>query len=184
MTSNYEAWIIGCLSKVSKNIFEFGTCSGKSTYIMALNSKDDSKIITLTLNPKKIDKISNKKGDNKISYRNMIDESIYNKFLFSGSNEEKKIKVIFQNSVNFDETKYKGFFDLIFIDGGHTYNIVKNDTRKAFYMLNNKGIILWHDYVSGKTSSKDVVKFINEIAKKKKIFRIKNTSLCFFKNII
>ncbi len=31
MTSDKEAWIIASLSKISKNIFEFGTCSGKTT---------------------------------------------------------------------------------------------------------------------------------------------------------
>ena len=72
--------------------------------------------------------------------------------------------------------------DLIFIDGGHTYSIVKNDTEKAFNMLNSKGIILWHDYVPGKNSSKDVVRYINEISKVKDIQNIKNTSICYFKN--
>ena len=37
-TSDYEAWILSSLSKISKNIFEFGTCSGKTTTLMALNS--------------------------------------------------------------------------------------------------------------------------------------------------
>ena len=49
-------------------------------------------------------------------------------------------------------------------------------------MINKNGIILWHDYVPGKTSSKDVVKLINEISKKNRIFTIKDTSLCYFKN--
>ena len=31
MTSDYEAWIISVLSKKSNYIFEFGTCSGKTT---------------------------------------------------------------------------------------------------------------------------------------------------------
>ena len=44
MTSDYEAWIISTLSKKSLNIFEFGTCSGKTTYLMALNSSKDAKI--------------------------------------------------------------------------------------------------------------------------------------------
>ena len=44
------------------------------------------------------------------------------------------------------------------------------------------GIILWHDYVPGKRSSSDVVKYINSILDKKKIYKIKNTSLCFYKN--
>ena len=47
MTSNYESWILASLSKVSKKIFEFGTCSGKTTYLLALNSSENSKIFQL-----------------------------------------------------------------------------------------------------------------------------------------
>ena len=72
--------------------------------------------------------------------------------------------------------------DLIFIDGGHTHSIVKNDSEKSFEMLNPNGIILWHDYVPGKRSAKDVVKYINEISNHKTIYKIKNTSLCIFMN--
>ncbi len=182
MTSDYEAWIISSLSKISKNIFEFGTCSGKTTYLMALNSSNDSKIFSITLDPNQKNKINKEKKDNKISYRNILSESVYDKFLFSGSEVENKINVIFQNSMEFDEIKFHNFFDLIFIDGGHTYSIVKNDSEKSLKMLNSRGIILWHDYVPGKESAKDVVKYINEISKNKKIFHIKNTSLCFYKN--
>ena len=182
MTSNYEAWIISCLSKISNKIFEFGTCSGKTTYLMALNSPEDSEIISVTLKPENLENIEKNNQDNKISYRNIMNESIYKNFLFTGSKFENKIKVIFQNSLYFDETQYTNFFDLIFIDGGHTYSVVKSDTQKAFKMINKNGIILWHDYVPGKTSSKDVVKLINEISKKNRIFTIKDTSLCYFKN--
>ena len=55
--------------------------------------------------------------------------------------------------------------DLIFIDGGHTYSVVKNDSEKSFDMLSSSGIILWHDYVPGKRSARDVVKYLNEISK-------------------
>ena len=84
--------------------------------------------------------------------------------------------------MNLDEKKYSNKFDLIFIDGGHTYSIVKNDSEKAFKMINSQGIILWHDYVPGKESAKDVVKYIHEISKKEKINHLKHTSLCFYKN--
>ena len=182
MTSNYEAWIISCFSKISKKIFEFGTCSGKTTYLMALNSPDNAKIISLTLKPENLGEIEKNNSDNKISHRNIINESIYKNFLFTGSKVENKIDIKFQNSLDFEETNYINFFDLIFIDGGHTYSVVKNDTLKAFKMINDNGIILWHDYVPGKTSAKDVVKLINEISQKKKIVNIKDTSLCYFKN--
>ena len=76
MTSDYEAWIISTLSKVSKNIFEFGTCSGKTTYLMALNSSEDTKITSITLNPNEINNIQKTDKDNKSSYRNIKNESI------------------------------------------------------------------------------------------------------------
>ena len=61
MTSDYEAWIISSLSKISKKIFEFGTCSGKTTYLMGLNSSDDTSIVSITLNPNDLDNVKKKK---------------------------------------------------------------------------------------------------------------------------
>ena len=84
------------------------------------------------------------------------------------------------NSLKFDEKNFVNKMDLIFIDGGHTFSIIKNDSEKAFKMIKSKGIILWHDYNLGKSSSKDVVRYLNSISKQKKIFKIKNTSLCFY----
>jgi len=182
MTSEYEAWILSTLSKTSKNIFEFGTCSGKTTYLMALNSSEETKITSLTLDPRNINNLERGNLDNKISHRNIVNESIYEKFLFSGTDVEKKIDVIFENSLEFEHFAYKSKIDLIFIDGGHTYSVVKNDTEKSFEMIKPNGIILWHDYVPGKKSSKDIVKYLNKISKERKIYHIKNTSMCFFQN--
>ena len=182
-TSDYEAWILSSLSKISKNIFEFGTCSGKTTTLMALNSPDDSKIITLTLSSSQAKNLNLEASDNKISIRNIINESNYDKFIFSGKECEKKISVIFMDSRELNVEEYLDKFDLIFIDGGHTYSIIENDSNKAFKMLKNGGIIVWHDYVPGKSSDKDVVKYLNKISKNKKIFHIEDTSLCYFNNI-
>jgi len=148
---------------------------------MALNSSKNSKITTITLKQDNLTQIEKKKLDNKISFRNIKNESVYEKFLFSNELEEKKINVIFQNSLDFDESQYVNSMDLIFIDGGHTFSVVKNDTEKAFKMIKKDGIILWHDYILGKESSKDVVRYLNQISKKKKIYSIENTSLCYFK---
>ena len=180
MTSDLEGWILSMLAKKSKMIFEFGTCSGKTTYLMALNSDKNSKIYTVTLNPSDIENINKKNGDSKIAQKNIINETIYDKFLFSGEPEEKKIKVFFMNSLIFDESNFLDKMDLIFIDGGHTFSVIKNDSEKAFKMIRSKGVILWHDYNPGKNSSKDVVRYLNSISKDKQIFKIKNTSLCFY----
>ncbi len=178
-TSDYEAWIISSLSKKSKNIFEFGTCSGKTTTLMAINSPDDAKIVTLTINLNQAKNLDLDEGDNKTSIRNIINESRYEKFIFSGKKYENKIEVKFLDSRKLDTSPYRNKFDLIFIDGGHTYSLIKNDTEKAFEMVKKGGIVLWHDYVPSKKSCKDVVKLIEEFSKKQKVFHLEKTSLCF-----
>ena len=149
---------------------------------MGLNSSDDTRIVSITLNPYHLNSIRKIDKDNKVSFRNIINESVYDKFLFSGKEVEKKIEIIFQNSLNFDYNKYKKEMDLIFIDGGQTFSVVQSELEKSFEMINKNGIILWHDYVPGKRSSKDIVKYLNEISKQKKIYKIKHTSLCCFIN--
>jgi predicted O-methyltransferase YrrM len=182
-TTDYEAWILSCFAKFSKNIFEFGTCSGKTTTLFALNSSQDSKIYTITLRPDEINNISFNTSDTKVAIRNAINESIYNQFIFNNMSIENKINLIFEDSTKFDESKLTNSLDLIFIDGGHNYSCVKNDSEKAFKMIKNGGYIFWHDYVVIKKSCKDVVKYIHEISEYKKIFHIKNTSLCYYKKI-
>lgn len=39
-----------------------------------------------------------------------------------------------------------GFFDTVLIDGGHTEDIVENDTYKALPLLKSGGVIMWHDF--------------------------------------
>ena len=182
MTSDYEAWILSVISKKSQSIFEFGTCSGKTTFLFALNSPEDARVVTITLDPGKADEKILVTGDNVSAKKNALSESIYNNFMFSlNSKLKEKIDVIFQDSKKLNIDKYKNSFDLIFIDGGHTYSCIKNDTEKAMQMIKKNGFIFWHDYSVGKRSHKDVYKYLNEICDKYKIFHIQNTTLCFYK---
>jgi hypothetical protein len=63
------------------------------------------------------------------------------------SHHVKSIKIIEHNSRTFDFSKLNKEFDLIFIDGDHTYEGVLNDTQKTFSLRKNeKSVIVWHDY--------------------------------------
>jgi predicted O-methyltransferase YrrM len=42
-------------------------------------------------------------------------------------------------------SKNETMFDVILIDGDHSYDQVKKDTENALRFLNKKGIIIWHD---------------------------------------
>ncbi len=57
------------------------------------------------------------------------------------------IDIRYVNSFHFDFQSLNKKFDLIFIDGDHTYEGVKNDTAKVFPLLKDEhSVIVWHDY--------------------------------------
>ncbi len=181
LVSDYETWILAIMSKISLNIFEFGTCSGKTTYIMALNSPTNAKIKTITLNEEQASKLNYINGESKSAFLNAKNESTYNKFMFSGTDFENKIEFSYKDSMELDTKNLKNKYDLIFIDGGHTYSVIKNDSQKALEMVKKNGYIFWHDYTQGKTSTRDVYRYLNNLSKEIKICHIKDTNMCFYK---
>jgi len=59
----------------------------------------------------------------------------------------KNLTTYRQNSQTFDFSKLNKKFDLIFVDGDHSYDGVLFDTRTVFNLLKDKNsIIVWHDY--------------------------------------
>jgi len=57
------------------------------------------------------------------------------------------IKHIYHDSQTFDFSTIQKF-DLMFIDGHHSYESIKKDTENVFKLLkNDSSIIVWHDYV-------------------------------------
>ncbi len=63
------------------------------------------------------------------------------------SEKLKNVEHIGHNSHNFDYSLLNTKFDLIFVDGDHSYQGVKIDTENVFKMLrDDNSIIVWHDY--------------------------------------
>jgi len=58
-----------------------------------------------------------------------------------------KDKIIFHNmsSDDFFENHNKDTYDIIFIDGGHTFGQVKQDFENSLKVLNEFGILIFHD---------------------------------------
>lgn len=51
------------------------------------------------------------------------------------------------NSKDYDFAGLNKKFDLIFIDGDHHYNMVRNDSRRVFsHLVHDDTIVVWHDY--------------------------------------
>ena len=63
------------------------------------------------------------------------------------SKEKKNITHLFGDSLIYDFKKLNKKYDVIFIDGNHTFNYVKNDTKKIFqHLMHEDSIVIWHDY--------------------------------------
>lgn len=180
-TSDAEAWVLSVLARKAKRMFEFGTCTGKTAYLMAENSSPDAKVFTLTLPPAQIQTYNRDTQDSERATREALSESTFAKFLYSGTSVENKITQIFCDSKQFDEKPFENQMDLIFIDGSHALSYVNSDSMKAFRMVSPGGLILWHDY-RGPFQTLDVYKALNQLSKEKKLRHIEGTSLVAYRN--
>lgn len=63
------------------------------------------------------------------------------------SSRNPKILHLGANSKTFDFASLNKKYDLVFIDGEHSYEMVLNDTQKVFkHLLHDNSIVVWHDY--------------------------------------
>jgi hypothetical protein len=59
----------------------------------------------------------------------------------------KRVCQIYADSREWDTRAYPdGFFDTVFIDGGHTASVVESDTRQALRLVRRGGLVIWHDF--------------------------------------
>lgn len=63
------------------------------------------------------------------------------------SKKNPKIIHLEANTKYFDFSSLQKKYDLVFIDGDHSYEMVLNDTQKIFKnLLHENSIVVWHDY--------------------------------------
>jgi len=178
--SDLETWILCTLAKRSRAIFELGTCTGKTTYLLARNAPPDGVVTTITLAPAQASEYRNESGDTGHDRRAAIRESAYTEFYYSGTEVASKVRQLFGDSKTFDETTYLGAFDLIFIDGSHARSYVESDSRKALRMVRPGGLIFWHDY-RGPWRARGVYQSLNALARELPLRHIAGTSLVYLR---
>jgi predicted O-methyltransferase YrrM len=86
-------------------------------------------------------------SEEEMRHKNYSDDFIKVHGIYS---KDKEISQIGHDSKTFDFKVLNKKFDLIFIDGDHSYEGILNDTEKAFSLLKNENsVIVWHDYSIG-----------------------------------
>jgi predicted O-methyltransferase YrrM len=124
----------------AKRIFEFGTYKGVSTTQLALNLPHDGMVFTLDL-PE--DHPAYSLAIPKVAEQQIAAEK--GKGILIPHDLRSKVTFLRADSAKFDTAPYLESMDLIFVDGAHSYEYVKNDTVKGLEMLRPGGIIAWHD---------------------------------------
>ena len=153
----------------AKFIFEFGTYLGRTTYHLAA-SEEVEKVYTLDLDPAS-DPIDIPKLGAAVTA--VLERGLQGVF-FRGTQYESRIQQLHGDSRLYDYSSFEKCMDLIFIDAGHTYEMVLNDTQKALPMLRPGGVLIWHDFAP---KSPGVVNFAKEMSKMQSLFWILDTSL-------
>jgi predicted O-methyltransferase YrrM len=153
-------------------ILEFGTYLGVSTHTMALNAPKDCRVYTVDLpdetSPEAVPKL------NSIDQRHIRKSRYRVGEAFLHSSTSRQIIQIRADSMKFRaETEMKEV-DLVFIDGGHSLPIIKNDTENAFRVLSATGTVIWDDYFH---LYPDVVQFLDELRTQFPLYGIAGTNL-------
>ncbi len=178
--SDYESWILCNLAKIAKRIFEFGTATGKTTYLLAANSPEGCEVISVTLGPEQHNDYHHEASDARSDSRAAISESCFENFIYTNTKEEKKIQQLFSDSKQLKLEQYKGQVDLVFIDGSHARSYVENDTNIALMMLRPGGVIVWHDY-RGIETVPGVFEALNAMSNNIKLTHLLGTSMVVYK---
>lgn len=179
-TTDAEAWMLAVLARDASRLFEFGTCTGKTAYLWAVNTPADARITTVTLAPEDVSQYRREASDDAGDTEFATRESGYSNFLYSGTEVAHKIEQLFGDSKALDVAPWVGTCDLVFVDGSHAYSYVVSDSAKALALLKPGGLVLWHDY-AGPDHSPGVYRALNELAMRIPLVRIQGTSFAAYR---
>ena len=133
-------------TKSPKRVFEFGTYLGVSALTIALNTSPDTLIYTVDLpdevNPSDTHLTSPTDQGLVGASRYRVGEA------FLGHCLENKIFQIKADSLRFSPGDHCGSqpIDMIYVDGGHDFEVCRSDSENALSVLAPDGVILWDDY--------------------------------------
>lgn len=126
-----------------KTYFEIGTWVGLSALNISKTLNDNVEIFTLDIEP---------------SHPDIKEFGIPQEIFGYYSHQKSNIKHLLGDSKHFDFSQFEKSIDLVFIDGNHSYEYVKNDTKISLNLLRNeKAVIVWHDYLLMGNINKNVL---------------------------
>ncbi len=137
-------YFLAALAKAldARRAFEIGTFTGVTALTLAINVPNLA-IHTLDLpagDPPSLNIERDDKTFIPVERRRRV---------FEDRPEGARIVQLEGDSASFDFPAFGQTFDLVYIDGAHSYDYVANDTRAAFSIVSGSGAIVWDDYLQG-----------------------------------
>jgi predicted O-methyltransferase YrrM len=134
-----EAYVLSAITAFlgPRRIFEFGTATGQGALLMARQARD-ARIDTLDLGPD-TPSLGTQAGEPPWLDVGSIGEA------FRETDYAPRITQHFGDSARFDFGPFREQIDLVFVDGAHTHDYVRSDSRNALGMLAPGGVVVWDD---------------------------------------
>jgi predicted O-methyltransferase YrrM len=155
-------------------VFEIGTFRGRTALNFAINSPDACRVLTLDLPLEGVDTEHLDPADRALARSRQVGHQ------YEGKDVSHKIQQLYGDSRTFDFSPYEGHADIVFIDGGHTYEIARSDTENALRICRPGGVILWHDF-GNYGDYADVVRGVLDCVPADDVYQIDSTQLAFYR---
>jgi predicted O-methyltransferase YrrM len=156
-----------------KVIFEIGTFHGAGALHWAGNAPE-AQVYTLDLPPAGAPSLDL----TLIDHEHVKGHADTKRMVFEGKPEAQRIHCLYGDTATFDFSPFSGKVDLLFIDGAHSYEYVRNDTLRTSACCKPGSVICWHDY--GRLGVNGVSKWLHELARGgRQIYRIQGGSVAY-----
>ena len=162
-----------------KIILEIGTYNGMTTLQMALNAPKNCVTYTIDLPENLADSLELSELDWHVA-KNLKEKFGTTTGSYFNNRSDLNIIQLLGDAATFNYEVINGKPDIIFIDAAHDYQNKKTDTERAFEMIAEEGVIIWHDFTS--PANPDVTKYLADISTQYKIYHLRNTMLAIYWN--
>lgn len=134
-----EAYVLSLVTAHLRpsRVFEIGTGTGGATALM-VRQAPNARIDTLDLG-EAASSLGRQRGDAPMRDRDAVGHA------YRQGSSQGAIVQHFGDSATFDFAPFEAQMDLVLVDGAHTRDYVRNDSRTALSLLAPDGVIIWDD---------------------------------------
>jgi predicted O-methyltransferase YrrM len=136
LTSDTSLAFLCALARRQGTVLEFGTYRGRTTYNLALNAEH---VWTVDLGDAGADADAN-------SESRPYDRYVPGELFIHEPEVAPRVTQILGDSLQLDIRARVPDVGLVFIDGGHSYEVCRADTLNALRVVRPGGVVVWDDY--------------------------------------